>query len=65
MQSGRDGRAALRILRQIEKRIEEMPLDKMDNQILHDFIDEMQAMLDELHESMAKSYFPPAIDDAA
>ncbi|MEJ2592155.1 MAG: alpha-E domain-containing protein [Candidatus Thiodiazotropha sp.] len=65
MQSGRDGRAALRILRQIEKRIEEMPLDKMDNQILHDFIDEMQAMLDELHESIAKIYFPPAIDDAA
>ncbi|MEJ2454172.1 MAG: alpha-E domain-containing protein [Candidatus Thiodiazotropha sp.] len=58
-------RAPLKILRQIEKEIEAMPLDKMDNQILHDFIDEMQVRLGELHECMAKTYFPPALGDAA
>lgn len=58
-------RAAMKILRQIEQKIEGMPLEKMDNQILHDFIDEMQVMLGELHQNIAKTYFPPVIDDAA
>jgi len=58
-------RAPLKILHQIEKKIESMPLEKMDNQILHDFIDEMQIMLGDLHESMAKTYFPPVIGEAA
>lgn len=58
-------RSAMKILRQIEQKIEGMPLEKMDNQILHDFIDEMQVMLGELHENIAKTYFPPVIDDAA
>jgi uncharacterized alpha-E superfamily protein len=58
-------RSPIRVLRKIERKIDTMPLDKMDNQILHDFIDEIQVMLGELHESMAKTYFPPAMDDAA
>ncbi len=58
-------RSPIRVLRKIEKKIDTMPLEKMDNQILHNFIDEIQIMLGELHESMAKTYFPPAMDDAA
>jgi uncharacterized alpha-E superfamily protein len=54
-------RTPVRILKQIGKKIEEMPLEKMDNQILHEFVDEMQVMLGELHESIAKAYFPPEI----
>jgi uncharacterized alpha-E superfamily protein len=50
--------ASLSILQAIEKEIDGMPLEKMDNQILHDFIDEMQIMLGELHGSMEKTYFP-------
>ena len=57
--------APFRILRQIGKKIEQMPLDQMDNQVLHDFIDELQVMFGELHESIAKTYFPPEIVAAA
>jgi uncharacterized alpha-E superfamily protein len=57
--------APIKILRKIEKEIETMPLEKMDNQILHDFIDEMQVMLGLLHDSIAQTYFPPAMEDVA
>ncbi|MGD8913831.1 MAG: alpha-E domain-containing protein [Candidatus Thiodiazotropha sp.] len=57
--------APINVLRKIEKEIETMPLEKMDNQILHNFIDEMQIMLGLLHDSIAKTYFPPAMDDVA
>ncbi|MEJ2590975.1 MAG: alpha-E domain-containing protein [Candidatus Thiodiazotropha sp.] len=57
--------APFRILRQIGKKIEQMPLDQMDNQVLHDFIDELQVMFGELHASIAKTYFPPEIVAAA
>jgi uncharacterized alpha-E superfamily protein len=55
----------LRILKGIGQKIEEMPLEKLDNQILHQFIDDLQVMLGELHESIAKTYFPPEIVEAA
>jgi uncharacterized alpha-E superfamily protein len=58
-------RASNRVLRKIEKAIATTPLEKMDNQILHNFIDEMQIMLGILHDSIAKIYFPPATDEAA
>ncbi len=58
-------RVPMRQVKQITKKIEEMPLEKMDNQVLHEFIDEMQIMLGELHESIAKTYFPPALSEAA
>lgn len=58
-------RNPVKILRQIEKRIENISLEEMDNQVLHNFIDEMQIMLSELHDSLAKNYFPPEIVEAA
>ncbi|MET0051003.1 MAG: alpha-E domain-containing protein [Candidatus Thiodiazotropha sp.] len=58
-------RAPVLILRKIERTVEDMPLDKMDNQYLHDFIDEMQVILAELHEKMVTTYFPPPVPDAA
>jgi uncharacterized alpha-E superfamily protein len=58
-------RAPIRILRRIEHTIAGMPLEIMDNQVLHNFIDEMQIMLGELHARIAKTYFPPPIDEVA
>jgi uncharacterized alpha-E superfamily protein len=57
--------ASVRVLRKIERAIAAIPLETMDNQILHDFIDEMQIMLGMLHDSIAKTYFPPVTDEAA
>ncbi|MET0065746.1 MAG: alpha-E domain-containing protein [Candidatus Thiodiazotropha sp.] len=58
-------RAPVRILRKIEREVQSMPVEKMDNQLLHDFIDDMQVMLAELHEKMVTTYFPPPLPDAA
>jgi uncharacterized alpha-E superfamily protein len=57
--------APVRILRKIERKVEGMPLDTMDNQYLHDFIDEMQIMLAQLHEKIVTTYFPPPLTEAA
>jgi hypothetical protein len=35
-----------------------MPLEQMDNKILHDFIDDLQIWFGDLHGSIAKTYFP-------
>lgn len=58
-------RSPLKIAKQVEMRISSMPLETMDNQVLHEFIDEMQVMLGDLHAVIAKTYFPPDIVEAA
>jgi uncharacterized alpha-E superfamily protein len=58
-------RAPLLTLKQIETTLTEMPLEQMDNKILHDFIDDLQIRFGDLHGSIAKAYFPPTVRDAA
>ncbi|MES9854447.1 MAG: alpha-E domain-containing protein [Candidatus Thiodiazotropha sp. L084R] len=58
-------RSPLKILKQINNTLLEMPLEKMDNNVLHDFIDDLQISLGELHEAISKAYFPPGVMDVA
>lgn len=53
-------RTPLKVLKQIDSMLNEMLLEKMDNKILHDFIDDLQVCFGALHEAISKAYFPPA-----
>jgi uncharacterized alpha-E superfamily protein len=55
-----NNKAPLRILRHIERVIEDAPAAEMTDEVLHAFVDHMQVYLGNLHESIGKTYFPPA-----
>ncbi|MCG7902607.1 MAG: alpha-E domain-containing protein [Candidatus Thiodiazotropha lotti] len=58
-------RTPLKVLKKIDTRLTEMLTDKMDNNELHEFIDDLQIDFGTLHEAISKAYFPPALMSAA
>jgi hypothetical protein len=58
-------RTPLKAVKQIDHRLAEMSMDKMDNHVLHDFIDDFQIDFGTLHEAISKAYFPPTLMSAA
>lgn len=49
---------ALAILGHIERVINDAPMQEMDDESIHAFIDELQVCLGYLHNSIAETYFP-------
>ncbi|MCG7946913.1 MAG: alpha-E domain-containing protein [Candidatus Thiodiazotropha taylori] len=58
-------RTPLKVLKKIDTRLTEMLTDKIDNNVLHEFIDDLQIDFGTLHEAISKAYFPPALMSAA
>jgi uncharacterized alpha-E superfamily protein len=58
-------RTPLKVVKQIDERLMEMSMEKMDNKVLHDFIDDLQIDFASLHDAISKAYFPPAFVSAA
>lgn len=56
---------ALKILKQIERVILDAPTGEMDDEVLHAFVDQYQVCLGKLHDTITKTYFPLASEQAA
>ncbi len=54
---------ALEILRGIEARLCESPVEQMEAARLHDFVDRLQLDLNHLHTAMAENYFLPPLEE--
>lgn len=48
-----------RVLKHIEKVINNAPIEEMDDNVLHAFVDRLQIELGRLHNAIAATYFPP------
>lgn len=55
----------LKILRRIGRSIKRAPIARMDNEALHKFVDREQIYLGQLHEFIARTYFPTLAEAAA
>ncbi|MEJ2622607.1 MAG: alpha-E domain-containing protein [Candidatus Thiodiazotropha sp.] len=55
----------LKVVKQIDERLMAMSMEKMDNNVLHNFIDDLQIDFADLHEAISKAYFPPVLVSAA
>jgi uncharacterized alpha-E superfamily protein len=56
-----NNKAPLKVLHHIDRVIKDAPAAEMNDEVLHAFVDHMQIYLGNLHESIGKTYFPPAI----
>jgi uncharacterized alpha-E superfamily protein len=56
---------SLAILDHIKRMIADAPMAEMDNEPLHEFIDQLQICLGYLHNSIAETYFPPPLMEEA
>lgn len=55
----------LEMLRNIEQVMQKTSMAKMDNDVLHKFVDKLQIHLGHLHDAIAETYFPSLAEEAA
>ena len=55
----------LEMLRNIEQVMQKTSMAKMDNDVLHKFVDKLQIHLGHLHGAIAETYFPSLAEEAA
>lgn len=53
-----NSKASLAILKDFEKKVKETSMGEMDNDVLNEFIDQLQVCIGTLHDSITKTYFP-------
>lgn len=55
----------LSIIQHIDRVVQAAPMAEMDNGVLHIYVDQLQICLGYLHDSIAETYFPSHIEEAA
>ncbi len=59
------GEGALRVVGRVKRVLEGVEPKQLSQQQLHDFVDQVQLAIGELHTEIAKTWFPPPLQEAA